>query len=260
MRDPGRQIDVAGAQVVDDPLEISRRGVAAGDKRHLVRMKVRIAESEIALDMAHEYQRATVRHVVKGGAHRPGVAGAIEYQCRQLSAQQFRDLSNRILAGIYKLVDAEEFSAEVKPLLIDFHHHDIGAGNFGELRGRQADGPRADDERVFASRDSSALGGMSANAEHFHQSQLLKRDTNGFEQFVRRDAELLAHTAINVYAEYLHIRTAITLATATGDTSAAIQIGNDTALIADGVSEFTIGRPNIDDFHRQLVTHNARVS
>ena len=90
--------------------------------------------------------------------------------------------------------------------------------------------------------------------------QLLDWYTIRFQEFVDWNGELLAHAAVDMHTEHLHTRAAIALATAAGDTFAAIQIRNDAALIADGVIQRAISGADLEDFNREPVAHDARIA
>ena len=63
-----------------------------------------------------------------------------------------------------------------------------------------------------------------------------------------------------MHTEYLHLRTAVAFATSASDATATVQIGNDTALVANRIIQFAIGRAYIQHFHRQLVPHDAWIA
>ena len=155
------------------------------------------------------------------------------------------------------MVRAERAAAEFQPRVVDVEHDHLRARLDGELRDRQPDRPRADDQHEFVLLHAGAFDGVRADAERLDERELIQRQLRGGMQLARGQHELLAHPAVGVDAEHLDVRAAIRLAPAAGDAFLAVDVRLDRAAVAgfDVVDALADG----DDLHAEFVPEDARV-
>lgn len=157
--------------------------------------------------MADEDELAAVRDVREGAVHRVQVAGGVEDGRWQLAAARRGHLGERALGVAGRREDAalggdaEGGADEVELALRDVEHRHVGALRLRELRGAEADGPRAEDERLLALSDRAAVDGVRADAQRLDERELLVGELRRLDELALGRAQVAApphaHARVN---------------------------------------------------------------
>src|SRR5262249_35729805 len=254
--DPRVGVDLPLLDHLDDLLQLLPRGVPGAHDRQLAAVEVRVVEADVELAEADEHQPAAVRDVLERLLHRLLVARAVEHRRGELLAADRLHLREDVPGGVDDVLDPEVLLAELQALPVDVGDHDPGARGLRELDRGKADRARADDERPFAPLDVRAVHGVRADAERFHEGELLAGEPGGGVKLVRRHGEELTHAAVGVDAETLEFHAAVGLAVPARDALAAGEVRLDGAEVA-GLQPGHL-RADFDHFDSELVAEPAR--
>src|SRR5262245_45756323 len=172
--DPRVGVDLPLLDHRDDLLQLLPRGVPGAHDRQLAAVEVRVVEGDVELAEADEDQPPAVRDVLERPLHRLLVARAVAHCRGELLAADRLHLREDVLVGVDDVLDPEVLLAELQALPVDVGDHDLGARGLRELDCGQADRARAEDERPFAPLDARAVHAVRADAERFHERELLE--------------------------------------------------------------------------------------
>src|SRR6185437_6491192 len=131
-----------------------------------------------------------------------------------------------------RFLHAHPLAGKAKPLLVQIHDDDPRAGQLGELDGRQTDRAGPDDQHRFIRLGVGAVDRVQADAERFHEGELLEREFRGDVQFAGGDGEERAESAIDMHAERLVILAAVGIAARARIAGLTIDVGFDGGAVA----------------------------
>ena len=81
VRDPGLGIDLTFLDQPDDPLEISRQGIAGCQHRQFLGVHQRLAKVDLVSGNPDVHELARVGHVVEGMGHGTGITCGVDDDC-----------------------------------------------------------------------------------------------------------------------------------------------------------------------------------
>ena len=183
----------------------ARQRVAAGQERQLAPVEVGVVEGDLPLEQTHERQPPAVRGVLEGGGHRTRAARGVEHRRGQVAAgETFFKASSTfsfaplIVCGAPSVRRQNSSRSSLMSSTIT-----RAPASMTNCVTARPDGSRADHQRELFRLHRRALDGVRADAERFHQRQLVERQLGGRVQLARGQRELLAHPAVRVDAEHL---------------------------------------------------------
>ena len=150
------------------------------------------------------------------------------------------------------------FPAEIEPRFHHVHHGDGRPGQPGEFQRGQANGAGSDDQHVLAFLRIAAVGRVAADAQRFHQGELLVGEFFGRVQLVGANQKPFAQTAVDHHADDIELFAAVAVALPAGVALAAVHVRFD----ATAVAGLDVGHAvaDFEDFHAQLVAGDSRIA
>lgn len=119
----------------------------------------------------------------------------------------------------------------------------------------QADGTGANDKHEIISLHSGAFDRMGADAEGFHEGELIERKDRRCVQFRRGNADEWSHAAIDVDSENLKAFAAVWFSPPARGALAAIEIRLNRTAVADGKAVAI--RTEGNDLHAEFVAEDS---
>ena len=155
-----------------------------------------------------------------------------------------------------RMFDAHLFTAELQPIFIDVHHHNLAPANANEFNASQSNWPRANDQNGIIGFWIRSIGCVTSDRQRFHERQLFIGQCVVDVHFVSGHVDAFAHSAVGVDADDLHVVAAVRFSFAARIAFRVVHVGLDADAVSD--SDVRDSGTKFDNFTAKLMAWNSR--